>query len=422
MRRILALSFFGAFLLAQAAGAAVPPESRTLFHHAESAWAVGTIRLSKPLPFREGKILAFPSEITDLLWAPDGTKPRSLMLVYEVPSSEKGKPSFQQGDEIFAPIQLLPQHSYWKDNLPNTRRHAIAGGKRYAFRGEEAVEVAKLLAPYLAATEMKGMERWHRTLESVANALGSTIPVVREDAVRYFAVFPTLGRDFDDKSLPPITGYLSGDAPAEQKAMLVDALASAKVTAITPTLTELAKRDDATGAVALRGLDRLGQGAPTDRLLVLSRSSSVEMQAYAAETLGSRSATDAAALERVTEILAASGTNPAVVAAVAKGLGQAGGDKVVAVLAAAVARGDSTSRPAAEALAGIGGPTAESALASILREKQGEAAMAAAAGLGRMASCAQCAVVLHEQHEAHADPAVRQFIGVLLGVPLVHKH
>jgi len=426
MRRILAACFSGFLCLTSmtlsASAAMVPPESRTLFYYAEKSWAVGTISLVKPLPFRDGRILVFPSQITDLLWAPDGTKPRSLMLVYEVPSNEKDKPFLQAGDKIFAPIRLLPDHSYWKDNLPNTRRHEIAGGKRYAFRGEEAAEVRALLATYLAATEIKGLERWSAQLDAVSVGLASKIAVVREDSVRYFTVFPSLGRDFKERTVAPVAAYLSGDAPAEEKSMLVNAFVAAKAEAIYPTLVELGKRDDAVGAVAMDGLDQVGQGPSTERLLTLSRSALPEMQAYTAGALGRRSATDEAALRRSMEILTEPTSTPAVRDALISGLARAGGDKVVAALAEVVARGDSSSRTAAEALGRLGGPAAEAALTKILTEGTGEAALAAVAGLGHMSNCRGCAGVLHEQHDKHADPAVRKLIEVVLGVPLEHKH
>ncbi|MFN2425757.1 MAG: HEAT repeat domain-containing protein [Candidatus Binatia bacterium] len=426
MRRIPVGFFLGAFFcLSLVAGPAtavrVPPESRTLFHHAENAWGVGTISLGKPLTFREGKILVFPSEFTDLLWAPDGTKPRSLMLIHEVFADDK-EPFFAQGEKIFAPIQLLPDHAYWKDNLPNTRRHGVHGGRRYVFRGAQIPEVRELLAAYLTSHDTKGMERWSGMVAAVAKALGSTIPVVREDAVRYFVVYPTLARDIDEKSLPLMAGFLSGDAPAAEKAALIDALAAGKVTSIMPTLAQLAARDDATGAAALAGLERFGEPATTERLLALAQSASVEMQAYAVEALGARAGTDSAALARVTEILAAPEPNSKLAAAASQGLARSKGDEVVAALAAAVAQGNSASRPAAQALAAIGGPAAEAALTTILKEKTGEAALAATVGLGTMPGCRGCSALLRDQHDAHADPAVRSLAGVVLGVPDEHKH
>jgi len=422
MRRLLPAFFVVAALLTRPAVAAVPPpESRTLFFHAETAWAVGTIALSKPLPFRDGKILVFPSQITDLLWAPDGTKPRSLMLVYEVLSDDKDKPYFEQGDQIFAPIQLLSDHAYWKDNLPNTRRHAIAGGRAYAFRGEQALEAREILAAYLKAHDLKGLERWSGQVAAVAAALGSTIQVIREDAVTYLAIYPTLNRDFSDAAVAPIRAFLSSEAATTEKTRLVDALVAAKLSAIPPMLQELAKRDDATGAVAWAGLEKLGQGPSTEQLLVMSRSASPEMQAFAAGVLGSRAATDTVAFDRSSELLTGGSTN-AVVSALMDGLVRAGGDKVVTILAAVVERGESGSRKAAQALGQIGGPAAEAALTRILKEKQGEAAQAATVGLGTMKNCKGCTTLLHEQHESHADPAVRNLAGVVLGVPLEHKH
>lgn len=420
---VFASAVLGLFLAAQPSGAAaVPRDSRTLFHHAENAWAVGDIRLSKPLTFRNGKILVFPSQITDLLWAPKKTKPRSMMIVHELGSDEKEKPFYSQDDQFFAAIRLLPDHSYWKDNLPNSRRHAIIGGRRYSFRGDEAVEVRRVLTPYMEAHEKKGQARWTGQMNAVAQALGSSVPVVRQDAVAYISIYRSLARDFGEEALPPVQAYLQGEDPVDLKNRLVSALVAGKVVSIGPVLEELSTRDDAVGAVALRGLDQMGKGAPTPKLVELSRSKSSEVAAYATEALGSRAGDDTVALERVRELIAPSATSPELVVATITGLGRSKGDDVVDLLITVIARGDSASRSAAQAVAGIGGPHAVAELSRVLSEQEGEAALAAAAALGTTPGCAQCAAALREQHENHEDPAVRRLAGVLIGVPSEHEH
>lgn len=423
MRKLVVLLCLNLLLPVPASFAArVAPGSRTIFHHAESAWAVGTMKLGNSMPFRDGNILVFPSQISDLLWAPDATKPRNLMLVYEVASDEKDKPVFQKGDEIFAPIRLLPDHSYWKDNLPNTRRHEIAGGRRYVFRGDQIAEARKTLGEYLAATQLKGMERWAGEVNAVAVALGSPVQVLREDAVKFFAVYPTLDRDFKDQALPPVVAYLKSDAPVADKASLIHSLTTAKVAAVKPVLEELAARDDAVAAAALRGLTKLGETVALDRLLRLSQSPSVEVKEYAAEALGMRAGQDEAAFERARTLLDAGNEPTPVREAAARGLGISKSTKAVPALAAAVERGDPASRVAGEALAETNSPEAAGLLSDILKKTEGEAAISAVAALGRVRSCPQCATLLHEQHEAHRDPVVRNLIGVMLEVPLEHKH
>lgn len=422
MLKTIRFSVLALLLGAATTAAALPPPRKTLFHEAEKAWAVGTVALGTPMGFREGKVLVFPSIFSDLLWAPEGAKPRNLMVVYEVPHDEREAPAFKRNEHIFAPIRLLPENSYWRDNLPNTRRHEVAGGKRFAFRGEEIPEVRKHLEAYLAAVDTKGLERWKGQVRAVAASLGSPVTVLREEAAAWVSGYPSLARDVGEDALADIAAYLAGEAPAEEKGSVVDALAAAKVEGLGPVLSKLAERDDATGAAALRGLEALGQGPTTDRLVALSASASPEMRVHAATALGRRSADDDKAFERAKALLESPSELPVVRGAVVRGLGEAGGERVVAVLGEEVGRGDSMSRAAGEALASIGGPASFAVLSRIVVEKKGEAALAAAAGLGQMKACPECAGFLHEQHEKHPDETVRNLIAVVLELPAEHKH
>jgi hypothetical protein len=252
-----------ALLFTVSSFAATREEPRNLFEHAEKAWAVGLVHLGKPLRFREGAVIAFPSQITERLWAPDGTKPRNLMLVYEVPKAEMEQPALQQNDSIFVAIRLLPEHAYWKDNLPATRRHQISGGSRYVFRGDDVAEVKKALKPYLEAVDKRGIEENKGKIRAVVGALESKLAIVREDAISWLSTFPTLARDYEETNNAGIEAYVSGDAPVEEKVQLVDALAKARVTSARPALEKAAKREDAAGKAAREALDRLAAPAPT---------------------------------------------------------------------------------------------------------------------------------------------------------------
>jgi len=424
MRKILVLALFCLSLAGATAAHAdpAPEQSQTVFQFAEKSWAVGTIVLGKPLIFREGRVLVFPTQIADLLWAPNNTKPRNLMLVYEVGSHEKDSPLLKNADEIFVPIRLLPDHSYWRDNLPNSRRHAVAGGRRYVFRGTDAVEARKILAAYLTATDLKTADRWSARVAAVAAGLASPVAVLREDSVTYLSVYPFLGRDVDAKALPSIEAFLAGEAPVAEKSKLASALVSAKVAAIQPALAKLSSRDDATGAIALAGLDGLGEVFPTDRLLTLSKASSPEVRAYAAGALGRRADNDEAAFTRARELLDSAAEPTLVRTAAANGLGASAGEKACAALAAATALGDSGSRAAAIALSTSGNAAAGGLLVDVLKSKDGEAALAAVAALGQMKTCIPCETALREQLKVHSDHSVRDLIGVVLEVPLEHKH
>jgi len=207
-------------------------------------------------------VLAFPSTVDELLWAPKKTKPRNLMFVYEVPDAEKDHPVYNEHDVFFAPIRLLPEHAYWKDNLPNTRRHDVAG-RRYVFRGDEIAEAKKILGGFLPATELHGRDRWTGEIRGVVAALGAHNAVLREDAVAFLSTCPQLKVGFEDADVSAVAAYLAGDAPAAEKTRLIDAAAAANLTALKPTFDELAKRTDTVGAAARKAADRLG-AAPAE--------------------------------------------------------------------------------------------------------------------------------------------------------------
>lgn len=423
MRKVLTASCLALLTLASNASAEKSSgQNRTVYEFAEKSWAVGKMHLNKPLEFRDGKVLAFPTVISELTWAPKGTKPRNLMLVHEVFRDDKDKPFLADGDDIFAPVLLLPEHSYWRDNLPNTPRHEVAGGRRNVFKGSDIPEAQRVLKAYLAAYDLKGMDRWPAELRVVADALNSPVAVLSEDAVQFFADYPTLARDFPADAVPSVQAYLGGGADPERKAALVDALAEAKIIAIVPGLQELAARDDATGAMALAALDDLGSPVAADRLPSLLRAKTPAVRAWAAEALGKRAADDPAALTQATAILDDSAADPAVRAAAAAGLGAAGTPASAEVLAKALQKGDAATRPAAEALGASAAPNSAGLLAGILAKNTGEVAMAAAVGLSQKTSCTECSRALAEEYEKHPDESVRHLIGVILQVPLEHKH
>lgn len=234
---------------------------KTLFEAAAGAWGVGTIRLGKPLKFREGKVLAFPSQFAELLWAPAG-KPRNLMLVYEVPGEEADKPFFGDKDEFLAPIRLLPEHAYWRDNLPGTPRHEVAGGTRNVFRGEEIAEAKKALGPFLEATGTKGKDRRSAEAAAVAAALGSSVTRIREDAGAWLAASPNLSRILNESALTSMKTYLEGPAPAAERASFITALTPARVAGLKPAFQAVAAKEDAASAAARAALAALGEAVP----------------------------------------------------------------------------------------------------------------------------------------------------------------
>jgi HEAT repeat protein len=278
-----------------------------------------------------------------------------------------------------------------------------------------------VLAPYLAAHDLKTLDRWPGQVAAVVAALGSPVVTVREDAARYLAWYPTLSRDFREDQVPGLVDYLGSAAPIEERGSVANAMVSAHVAGLVPSFRTLADRDDATGAMALRALAGLGSAVDADRLPGLSRAKSPEVRSYAAEALGERAASDPSAAERAGQILGDAAEKPAVRAAAAEGLGRAG-SAVRPTLLAAVRKGDEASRAAAMALAAGGDQEAGVQLLGVLKDERGEAAMAAAAALVTLKDCPACVDGLRQQHEKHPDEEVRHLLGVLLEVPLVHKH
>jgi hypothetical protein len=419
------IAFAAALLLLAAAPAPAvrEPDPTTLFQYCERAWGVGTIDLTRAKPYRDGKLLVYPGQFTDLVWAPNGTKPRNMMIVLEAwPDDDPAKPFLDDAVDIFAPVNVLPDNAYWKDNLPFTKRHQIPGGRRYIFRGDQIPEVRKIVETYMKAHETAGAQRLKEKVVAVAAALQSTIAYVREDAVTWFTEHPALARDFDDRALPSIKAYLSGNAPAEEKAKLIETLSAAKIESVKPLLQQQANTADASGAAALRALAATGEKDTTDALLEKSRSSSVEVQAYALRALGTRAGSEDAAFARCKEITDQVTSPSRLIAACAQGFGEARSDRTRELLVSMVERGDVGARESALVLGATGDPVATGELERILANSRGESALAATGGLSQASGCTSCGKALEKAHHDHPDEMVRNMAGALLGVPLVHKH
>ena len=92
---------------------------KTFFDYADVAWGVGTIQFSKPLEYRDGKLLVYPTYLSGWIdGQPD--KKSTLMVVRELRGDVE---TWKEGDKMFAFVRWLPTNSYWRDNLPKGPRH-----------------------------------------------------------------------------------------------------------------------------------------------------------------------------------------------------------------------------------------------------------------------------------------------------------
>jgi len=417
MNRIIIL----ALALVACAGTAHAQEPKTYFDYVETAFAVAEVHPSeKPLEFRKGMVLVFPASLSDLVYARMG-KPENVMIVFEKHSADD-KPPFEPGGMFFAPIRVLPQYSFWRDNLPNTPRHEILGGSRYVFKGDQVDEAKRITGLYAATLAHKGVEGWPDQAGAVIEALFSKNGILREDAVRKLSNSPNLMKALKPEGRTRLAEYLGGDYPENERVRLIEAVGKAGATDMAPELEKLAKRDDATGAAALRALEQLGQARPTHALLDSSRAKSEQVRAFAYETLGARAARDREAFEAAVRALKSD--EPASVrAAAAHGLGLSGDQAAVQPLSVALARNDHASEASARAIAAIGGDAAAESLKHAITDGPGDSKTAAVVALTELHSpCADCTEFLRTQYEHHPDQGIRQLIGILLELNVKHKH
>jgi len=406
-------------LLVQAS-VATAQEVTTYFDYVETSYVVAEAQASPPIKYRDGRLLEFPTKITDILHARVG-KPQTLMIVYELKGDEKEAP-FPVGAPFFAPIVLMPQYSYWRDNLPKTPHHQIVGGKRYIFRGDEIAEAKRITKPFAASLSLERAVRWPDQAAAVVEALGGSLPVLREDATRYLATHDVLLAKMRPETRTKLFQFLESDAASAERARIIDALAHAKVTDTGPALEKLAQRDEPGAVAALRALDEFGSPRDKATLDALTSAKTEEVRAYAFETMGARAGNDPDAFARVSAELA--GQDSVLVrGAAARGLGKSRNAKALEPLTAALARGDEASKDAALAIAVVGGPGASDILKKTIAEGNPDSMAAAVVAIVQLREeCSDCLEFLRHQHANHPDKSIRDLIGIMLELNKKHEH
>jgi len=388
-------------------------QRKTYFESLQRAWAVGEMALSRKLEFREGRLLAFPGRITDLVYARVG-KPQTVLVVYELPDGESEAP-FATGEAIFAVLSVLPQYKFWRDNLPHTPRHEIVGGATYAFTGDSLAPAKRLTKAWVVSFEQKGKDRWRTQNGVLAEALVAGVPVLRQDAVRLISRQLPLTKTIADSGLPPITAFITSDTyPEQERVRVIEAVGAGEIKDLASTLKKLSRGDDAVAAAALAASAKLGQSPSTQSLLERRKSKSAEVRAYASGELGARAGEDGQAFAAATAALK-DDPEAKVRAAAAAGLGRSGSPRAIGPLKAALLRGDDASRAAGSALAAIGTTEALEALEGAVASGPTEAMVAGVLGLGELLpSCDSCRIYLVEQQKSHGEQAVKDLIGVVL--------
>jgi HEAT repeat protein len=402
------------------AGPAHADRPKTYFDYVERAWACADIELRKPLEHRDGLVLAYPGTLVDVAYSRHA-KPQSILLIEELTSKEDKSP-VSEGERFFAPIQVLPEHSYWRDNLPNTPHHGVLGGRRYIFKGEDAAAAKELTKAYAESFKMQMPEKRMKQQAVIVDALESSVKVLREDAIRRLTTLPVPAKQYDDATIRRLGDYVRSDAPAADRAQIASMIGQAEMKTLIPDLEALAKNDDLVAASALKSLEELGAPRSTDVLLALLSKKTVEVRGYAAHELGERSAEDAKAYARAAELVAS--TDDATVrGACAMGLGVSGKPEALTPLRTALERGDAASRPAAAAIARIGGKPAGEILKDTIRSGPSEAQVASVLAIVEMrGDCDNCIEFLREQKASNPDEGVRDLIGIVLELNVKHDH
>jgi hypothetical protein len=418
MKRLVAAAVV--IVLAATTGVARADRPKTYFDYLERAWATAEIELRSPLKYRDGLVLAFPGTLVDVVQSRHG-RPQSILLVEEL-TSKDDKPPVVEGERFFAPLQVLPDHSYWRDNLPATPRHGVLGGRRYIFKDADLAPAKELTKAYAATFDMKMPERRTRQQGIIVDALTSPVKVLREDALRQLTSVPVPAKQYDDATIRKLASYAKGGALPADRASIVQVIGQSGMIAAIPDLAQLAQHDNIVGASALDALEVLGQPRSTPELVALLAGKTPEIRAYAARELGERGPKDPVAFARV-ETLLGSDDLEIVRAAAARGLGSSGDEKAVDVLDKAMLRADGASRDAGGAMATIGGDHAADLLKKAVLEGQGEAQVAALMAIVNLkGECKDCAAFLKEQKESNPNPSVRDLVSILLELNVKHSH
>ena len=389
---------------------------KTFFHHLDRAWAVGEIDMFRPMEFRDGRLLAFPAKVADLTYSRKG-RVSSLLIIDELRTAAD-RPHFEASKPIFAAIAVLPEHSYWRDNLPRTPRHTVLGGLRDVFTGDEIAKVKPIAATYTSAFKEPMPRKAELKLDAVSAALGAGIERLSADAAEYLLISGSQHSAMSTKAREAVSAFLRSRDPLHDRLKVIDAIDHWKMKEFVSVLEELGKSDSGSSAAALRALDTLGKPRTPEQLASLLRARTDEVRAYAAGIRAER-ADELNAWGDTEKVLR--GDDVTLKQAVAAGLGRSGSEKAVALLSNALRQGGDITRAAASSLAKIGSPEAVKVLEAGVTAGVPEARTASVIALAEVAHCKDCWSFLNEQFSKTEDDRVRRLIRALTARPDVSR-
>ncbi len=387
------------------------PGYKTYFNHLDRAWAVGSIELFRPLTYRNGELLAFSGKFSEVTYAKHG-RVSTVFLIDELKSG-RTESRFKTEVAIYAPIGVLPQYTYWRENLPKTPHHTVLGGSRNIFTGDEVPKVRAVTESYVAGMKAKMPRKAELKMKAVVGALHSGIPRLRADAAQYLFHSGTQHKFMTDETDKRLRAFITDDSASDEKAgddrrTVIDAAGKWNMERTAPALERLVAADGDLSGAALEALERLGKPRSGAQLLKLAAAKSVSVRVYVAGERAER-AEELKAWDE-TKALVSSDAPVEIRQAAAAGLGRSGDAKAVALLATALDRGDAASRVAAAGLASIGSSAAVEALKYAVLKGPREARGGAVIGLSEVRECTACIEFLDEQFENHPDDDVRQLI------------
>lgn len=316
---------------------------------------------------------------------------------------------FAAGDRIAVALVALPGTSLWAQRFPPAGegpRVLVVAAEGDAFLRRPDPRTLDLLARYLA---LPAAERGSSPgIAALAGLVQEADPVVASAALRRLGTVPELGAQLDEEARQALAGAARDEArPLALRRALLAAIGRQRLTALRPTLEELASAGAPLEAAALEALAALDGGLPRERTEALLESRDPELRA-----VGVRLAATPQQIDALAGLLR-NDPSPDVRAAAAETLAaRRGADAVDDVASGLFDAEPSVRAAAARALGGVGEP----AVATLLRltmARTGSETHAPIVALSLTGAAGSQALL--EIAGSHPDPMVRKVARLALG-------